>query len=61
VPAEPDDRRLAKRLVDEANVGLAPGMAFGPGGEGFLRLCFARSAADLTEAMRRMVPVLMPR
>ncbi|GJD53535.1 Arginine--pyruvate transaminase AruH [Methylobacterium crusticola] len=61
VPAEPDARLLAMRLVDEANVGLAPGTAFGPGGEGFLRLCFARSADDLREAMRRMVPALMPR
>ncbi|MGF3021300.1 pyridoxal phosphate-dependent aminotransferase [Methylobacterium aquaticum] len=61
VPAEPDDVRLAKRIVDQANVGLAPGSAFGPGGESFLRLCFARSGADLTEAMRRMVPVLTPR
>ncbi len=53
-----DSRGLAKRLVDEANVGLAPGSAFGPGGEGGLRLCFARKADDLVEAVRRMRPVL---
>ncbi|WP_018263128.1 pyridoxal phosphate-dependent aminotransferase [Methylobacterium sp. WSM2598] len=58
VPAEPDARRLAMRLVDEANVGVAPGTAFGPGGERFLRLCFARGAADLEEAVRRLAPVL---
>lgn len=53
-----DTRRLALRLVDEANVGVAPGTAFGREGEGFLRLCFLRSAPDLTEAMRRLAPVL---
>ena len=38
----PDSRALALRLIDEAGVGAAPGGAFGPGGEGHLRLCFAR-------------------
>ena len=37
-----DSRALALRLIDEAGVGAAPGGAFGPGGEGHLRLCFAR-------------------
>ena len=32
---------LAKRLVAEAGLGLAPGAAFGPEGEGWLRWCFA--------------------
>jgi aspartate/methionine/tyrosine aminotransferase len=53
-----DSRALALRLVDEANVGLAPGTAFGAGGEGYLRLCFARKAEDLEEAVRRLAPVL---
>ena len=38
VDGETDTRRLAMRLIDEANVGLAPGTAFGAGGERFLRL-----------------------
>src|SRR4051794_13442433 len=54
VDGEPDTRRLALRLVDEANVGLAPGTAFGPGGERFMRLCFARSAEQLAIAMDRL-------
>jgi aspartate/methionine/tyrosine aminotransferase len=54
VDGEPDSRRLALRLVDEANVGLAPGTAFGPGGERFMRLCFARNAEQLTTAMERL-------
>ena len=53
-----DSRRLAMRLVDEANVGLAPGTAFGEGGQGYLRLCFARKAEDLEETVRRLAPVL---
>jgi aspartate/methionine/tyrosine aminotransferase len=49
-----DSRDVAIRLIDEANVGLAPGSAFGAGGEGHLRLCFARKAEDLDEAVRRL-------
>ena len=49
-----DARALAFRLIDEAGVGVAPGTAFGPGGEGHLRLCFARDPAEIAEATRRM-------
>jgi aspartate/methionine/tyrosine aminotransferase len=49
-----DSRDVAIRLIDQANVGLAPGSAFGAGGEGYLRLCFARKAEDLEEAVRRL-------
>jgi aspartate/methionine/tyrosine aminotransferase len=49
-----DTRAFAIRLVDEANVGLAPGEAFGAGAAGGLRLCFARRADDLHEAVNRM-------
>jgi len=49
-----DTARLGIRLVDEANIGIAPGTAFGPGGEAFLRICFQRSADQLTEAMHRL-------
>ena len=58
VDGEPDSRRLALRLVDEANVGLAPGTAFGAGGERFMRLCFARNAEQLTTAMTRLCNVI---
>jgi aspartate/methionine/tyrosine aminotransferase len=59
IPGADDSRNLAIRFVDEANVGLAPGSAFGQGGEGCLRLCFARKAEDLEEAVRRMETVLL--
>ena len=49
---------FAKRLVHEARVGLAPGTAFGPEGEGWLRLCFARAPATLEQAVERLTPAL---
>ena len=36
-----DSVDFAKQLIDEARVGLAPGSAFGPEGQGWLRWCFA--------------------
>ncbi|MEJ8473330.1 pyridoxal phosphate-dependent aminotransferase [Roseibium algae] len=50
-----DSRQLALDLVRGAGVGLAPGSAFGKAGEGYLRLCYARSAAHLEEAVERIV------
>jgi aspartate/methionine/tyrosine aminotransferase len=45
---------FARRLVREAGIGLAPGEAFGPGGEGRLRLCFAASLPTLERAFDRL-------
>ncbi len=45
---------IAFRLIDEANVGLAPGNAFGDAGEGYLRLCYLRKEQDLEEAVKRI-------
>jgi aspartate/methionine/tyrosine aminotransferase len=53
-----DSLAFAKRLVHETHVGLAPGSAFGPGGDGHLRLCFAASRERLSEAMDRLAPLL---
>jgi aspartate/methionine/tyrosine aminotransferase len=50
----PNTDRLGLKLVDEANVGLAPGTAFGPGGEAFMRICFARGEEDMAEAAGRL-------
>ncbi|HXW20045.1 MAG TPA: pyridoxal phosphate-dependent aminotransferase [Roseiarcus sp.] len=49
-----DSRLLARRLIDEAGVGVAPGAAFGPGGQAFMRICFARSPEEMAEATRRL-------
>ena len=50
-----DSMSAALRLVDEANIGLAPGTAFGTVGEGYFRVCFLRSEDQLTEAMDRLM------
>ncbi|HQS08807.1 MAG: aspartate aminotransferase [Rhizobiales bacterium 24-66-13] len=55
IAGERDVRKLGLRLVDEANVGLAPGTAFGAGGEGFMRLCYARGEEQLRTAADRLV------
>lgn len=49
-----DPRAAAFDIVDKANVGLAPGTAFGPGGEAFLRLCFHRRLDQIEEAAHRL-------
>jgi aspartate aminotransferase len=56
VDGEADSYALAMKLVDRAQVGLAPGIAFGTGGEGYLRLCFAASPQRLSQAMDRLEP-----
>jgi len=53
-----DSLAFAKRILEETNVGLAPGSAFGPGGEGHMRLCFASSTARLSAALDRLEPIL---
>lgn len=53
-----DSLALAKSLLTRAGVGLAPGAAFGAGGEGHLRLCFAQSEERLMTACIRLAQVL---
>ena len=53
-----DSLEYAKRILNETNVGLAPGSAFGPGGEGHMRLCFASTTERLSAALDRLEPVL---
>jgi len=49
-----DSLEFCKRLVRDAGLGLAPGSAFGPDGEGFVRWCFAASEDRLAEGVRRL-------
>ncbi|TDR88140.1 pyridoxal phosphate-dependent aminotransferase [Enterovirga rhinocerotis] len=58
VLGRPDTRALARDIVDDAAVGLAPGSAFGPGGGAHLRLCFLRDPLQLEEAVERLARVL---
>ncbi len=49
-----DSVQLAKRLVSEAGLGLAPGVAFGPEGEGWMRWCFAAKQSGLDEGVEKL-------
>ena len=53
-----DSTAFAKELLAKTKVGLAPGSAFGPMGEGYLRLCFAREPAAIAAAVERLRPML---
>jgi aspartate/methionine/tyrosine aminotransferase len=53
-----DSLDFCKRLVHEAKLGLAPGSAFGPEGEGFVRWCFAASEERLAEGVSRLARYL---
>jgi len=52
-----DSLEYAKHVLEEVSVGLAPGSAFGPGGEGHLRLCFAGGTERLSAALERLEPL----
>ena len=49
-----DSLAFCKRLVREQGLGLAPGSAFGPEGEGFLRWCFASEIDKLADGIARL-------
>ena len=51
----PDSLETAKRLVAEAGLGLAPGNAFAPEAQGWLRWCFAsKDLARLGQGVERL-------
>lgn len=49
-----DSFDFCRQLLMETKVGLAPGVAFGKGGEGHVRICFASDRPILEEAMGRI-------
>ncbi|NKN34913.1 pyridoxal phosphate-dependent aminotransferase [Agrobacterium sp. a22-2] len=49
-----DSRAAAIDIVDKTGVALAPGSAFGAGGEQFLRACFLRDPAQVRDAAGRL-------
>jgi aspartate/methionine/tyrosine aminotransferase len=49
-----DSAAFAADLLRETGVALAPGAAFGPGGEPALRLCFASTEATIAESLDRL-------
>ncbi|CAK1241647.1 Aspartate/methionine/tyrosine aminotransferase (AspB) [Fructobacillus cardui] len=46
-------------LAEQARVGVVPGDAFGPGGEGYFRISYATSTANLEMAMDRLTDFLV--
>lgn len=56
VPAQygDDDKRFALDLAEKAKVGVIPGSAFGPGGQGHFRFSYAAADEDIAVAMDRM-------
>jgi aspartate aminotransferase len=53
-----DSFEFCKRILLETKVGLAPGVAFGAGGEGSVRLCYAADREILEPALERLIPAL---
>ena len=49
---------LANYLLEEAGVAVLPGNAFGEGGEGYLRICFANSMENIQLALERIAAAL---
>jgi aspartate/methionine/tyrosine aminotransferase len=59
VEGEPDSMALSRRLVADHGLGLAPGVAFGPEGEGWLRWCFAsQDPARLDRGLERLAQAI---
>jgi aspartate aminotransferase len=54
VIGQDDSLRLAKQLIEEVGLGLAPGRAFGPEGEGWLRWCYASAWAKNEAGIERL-------
>ena len=50
-----DSRVTTLDIVDKTGVCMAPGTAFGPGGEQFIRACFLRDPAQVQAAAERLV------
>lgn len=49
-----DSFEFCRKLLEETRVGIAPGVAFGAGGEGSIRICYASEQQILAEAMERI-------
>ena len=54
VEGRDDSFAFASQLIEEAGLGLAPGRAFGPDGEGWLRWCYAADARKIEAGVERL-------
>lgn len=48
---------FASRVVDAGGVSLTPGIAFGDGMDGYLRMCFATSKENIDEALGVLIQI----
>ncbi len=60
VDGEPDCMSLVKRIIDDGNLSLAPGCAFGKCCAGWIRMCFAVSEQKIVESLDRLEKVVRP-
>jgi aspartate aminotransferase len=58
IAGESDSMQLARHLVERVGLGVAPGRAFGPEGEGFLRWCYAARWEKNERGVERLVKFL---
>jgi aminotransferase len=49
-----NDEAFCQKLLEEEHVAVVPGNSFGPGGEGFVRACYATEYSKIEEALHRM-------
>jgi len=47
-------RKTAEYILEKTHVVTSPGDAFGPDGEGYIRICYASKYEDIKEALTRM-------
>lgn len=50
----PDSHELAFDILDKAHIAVTPGIDFGEGGEGYLRLSYATSTSNIKEGIQRL-------
>lgn len=58
IEAARDSFAFCKQLLLDTKVGLAPGVAFGAGGEGYVRICYASEREIVEQAMKRLAGFL---
>jgi (5-formylfuran-3-yl)methyl phosphate transaminase len=56
-----DSYKLAFDILEKAHVGVAPGIDFGPNGEGYLRFSYANSLDNIKDGMDRLENYLSDR
>ncbi len=56
-----DSKAFAFEILEQAKVGVTPGVDFGSNGEGYIRFSYANSLENLAEALRRLEAFLTRR